>query len=105
MPRGRAVPRYCAVCGQHFPSPAVAVRHRFKGAANVPMTAFASLVLGITALVPILGWPLGVAAIVLGVSAHRKIARSQGRLGGAGVATAGIVFGGISCVLHSMVCL
>ena len=54
--------------------------------------ATASLVFGILGFVilPLIG---GIAAIVLGFSAKRKIRESGGRLGGDGMATAGIVLG------------
>lgn len=54
--------------------------------------ALASLVLGLSSLA-CLGALTGLPAIVLGALARRDIDRSEGRLGGSGVAAAGIVSG------------
>lgn len=54
--------------------------------------AIASLVLGIVSLV-VFGIILGPIAIVLGVQAKKRIAASGGQLGGAGMATAGMILG------------
>jgi hypothetical protein len=57
-----------------------------------------SLVFGIISLVGsmcYLGWIFGIVAIVLGITSKRDITRSQGAIGGAGMAIAGIVTGSI----------
>ncbi len=64
--------------------------------------AIAAMVLGILCLVGtlcFLGVPLGVPALVLGVMAHRDIRRSDGMLGGGGMATAGIVLGSLGSLV------
>lgn len=64
--------------------------------------AVAALVLGILCLVGTfcwLGMPLGVPAVVLGALALRDIRRSDGMLGGSGLAIAGIVMGAVGSLL------
>ncbi|HEY1955565.1 MAG TPA: DUF4190 domain-containing protein [Polyangiaceae bacterium] len=61
--------------------------------------AIASLVTGIVGLFPgcccvVLGIPLSVGALVMGLVAMSQINRSQGRQGGRGLAIAGAVLGG-----------
>lgn len=51
--------------------------------------AVASLVLGILWL----GWTGSILAVIFGHIAHRDIRRSGGHVGGAGMATAGLVLG------------
>ncbi|CAN5408948.1 hypothetical protein BH09MYX1_BH09MYX1_63600 [soil metagenome] len=60
--------------------------------------AVISLVLGILSIVCCFGILTGIPAIILGVLARRDIARSQGALGGEGMAIGGIVTGGIAVV-------
>lgn len=60
--------------------------------------AIAALVVGVIGVVAILGFGaaavlLGVAAIVLGVLARRRIGESRGALAGGGLATAGWILG------------
>lgn len=66
--------------------------------------AVTALVLGIVCLVGTPCWmgvPLGVPAIILGALAHRDIRRSDGMVGGAGMATTGIVLGSIGSLLFA----
>ena len=61
--------------------------------------AIASLILGIVALVVCIVGPLaGIPALILGIVALSKIGGSGGRLGGKGLAIAGIVTGGLGTV-------
>jgi hypothetical protein len=60
--------------------------------------AVISLVLGIVSIVCCTGILTGVPAIILGALARRDIARSQGTVGGEGMAIGGIVTGGIAVV-------
>jgi hypothetical protein len=66
--------------------------------------AVASLLLGIGGLtiLPLLG---SIAAIILGYMARSEIRRSPGRVGGEGVATAGIVLGWISVGVSVLIIL
>jgi hypothetical protein len=58
-----------------------------------------ALLIGVLALVCFGAGPvLGTVAVVLGVLAKKQIARSGGRVGGAAMATAGMVAGGLSVV-------
>jgi len=66
-------------------------------ASRTSQKATASLVCGIVGFV-CFGFILGVVAIILGVYARRDIEGSAGRLGGGGLATAGIVLGVIDIV-------
>ena len=59
--------------------------------------ATTSLVLGICSLV-VCGLFLGIPAMIVGRQAKREIRESQGRLGGAGLATAGFVTGLIGTI-------
>jgi hypothetical protein len=64
--------------------------------------AITALVLGILCLVGTFCWmgvPLGVPAIILGALALRDIRRSDGMLGGGGMAIAGIVMGSIGALV------
>jgi hypothetical protein len=64
--------------------------------------AVAALVLGIVCLVGALCWlglPLGVPAVILGVLSLRDIRRSDGLLGGSGMAIAGIVMGAVGSLI------
>jgi len=73
------------------------------GQYNVPPVApnsskaTTSLVLGICSLV-VCGLFLGIPAMIVGRQAKREIRESQGRLGGAGLATAGFVTGLIGTI-------
>ena len=60
--------------------------------------AVISLVLGILSIVCCFGILTGIPAIILGVLSRRDIAKSQGALGGEGMAIGGIVTGGIAVV-------
>lgn len=93
-PRG-APPRFCPTCGQKLPRP---VRHEFAPVERPPATAVAALVLGIFGFIPVCGGPLGVGAVVLGLSARGTIKAAGGRIGGIGIATVGMVLGLIATV-------
>ncbi|MDN4160490.1 DUF4190 domain-containing protein [Nocardioides abyssi] len=66
-----------------------------------PGQATTALVLGVLSLT-CFGFLTGVPAMVLGKSAEREITRSGGRLGGAGVATAGFVTGLVGTILSTI---
>lgn len=104
LPRGGRAPRYCAVCGAYLDDRSAPVRHQFRSAERVWPGAIAALVLGLLALVPACGAPLGLAAIVLGLMARRHIERSGGELGGYGLAGAGLLLGVIGMILQTIVC-
>jgi hypothetical protein len=61
--------------------------------------AIASLVLGILSLVGCFGALAGIPAVILGLLAKRDIARSQGAIGGDGLALGGIITGALSTIL------
>jgi hypothetical protein len=61
--------------------------------------AIASLVLGILGLFCV-GWPAGIAAIILGRIAKREIQAGNGT--GDGMATAGFIMGIISVVIYGL---
>jgi|SRR5690348_13655383 len=77
-------------------SPAATDRARTDTSAVVSLVL---AVLSLPALVfpPLLG--LGIAAIVTGVIARRRVSASAGLLKGRGIATAGIAIGGLGAVL------
>lgn len=91
-----APPAYDASQGYAAPS-------YYAGTQPTPGKATASMVIGIVALASILLCGIGLIAapvgLFLGYSARREIAESNGRLGGSGTATAGIVMGWIGTVL------
>jgi len=67
----------------------------------------ASLVLGITSIAGlaffgILGVPLGILAIIVGRHSLKKVASSDGALGGRDLALAGIICGIVGTVLGTM---
>lgn len=97
-PRGGVPPRFCPRCGHRLPSASGPIPHRFPvTAGTVSAPAIASLVLGIISLPTPMGcFPFGLAAILLGIYARGQVESSGGRLGGHGLATAGIVLGVIS---------
>lgn len=105
-PRGGLPPRFCPRCGRQllplpqppqWQAPAPAATEGTCG------SAIAALVLGILGI-PLSCVPFGLLAIFLGIYAHGKIEESHGRLGGRGMATAGIVLGVISSGLWLAVC-
>jgi hypothetical protein len=66
--------------------------------------AIASLVTGILALFPgcccgLLGIPLSIIALVMGIVAIMQINASQGQVGGKGMAIAGTILGGVAVAL------
>ncbi|MDN4172716.1 DUF4190 domain-containing protein [Nocardioides sp. SOB77] len=69
--------------------------------APTPGQATTALVLGVLSLT-CFGFLTGVPAMILGKSAEREIAASGGRLGGAGVATAGFVTGLVGTILSAL---
>lgn len=100
-PRGGVPARYCAICGFRLRplhvevQDALATRARARG-------AVAALVLGLLACIPLCGLPFGPFAIGLGLCAKERIRQSAGRLGGNGMATAGIVLGVIMTALWGL---
>ena len=76
--------------------------HTSGPAQSTDTKAIVALVLGILSLVMTfcyLGLPLGIPAIVFGTLAHRDIRRSDGLSGGRGMATTGIVLGGLGVLM------
>ena len=64
----------------------------------------ASLVFGILSFIPMVGLIMGIAAIATGVRAKRQAEESGGRLGGSGLATAGITLGIIGVGIWTLFC-
>ena len=60
------------------------------------------MILGIIGLFPICPVVLSVIALILGLTAKNEIDRSNGQLGGSGIAMAGIVTGGIGTALYAL---
>ena len=101
----------CPHCGEPIAEAAVKCRHcqeylpghgpRRAGAKQGGNSGLAigSLVCGILSLLCCMSIVAGPAAIVLGVMARREIDRSGGRLGGRGMALAGIIMGSIGAAL------
>jgi hypothetical protein len=103
-PRGQHALLYCPNCGQRL-SPRGGVRHEFRPATHPTRAATWAFVLGWLGFVPGVGVPLGVAAVLVGVSARRRIAAAGGELGGFGLATIGLALGVCATVFQTLVCL
>jgi len=101
-PRGRSVPRFCAVCGQ----PLAATLPNFAASSPMPRPtppgASAAFILGLCGIVPVVGLALGLVAMVLGGRALRTIRTSGGQLGGEGLARAGMIIGGFCALLWTI---
>jgi hypothetical protein len=67
---------------------------------RTPGQAYAAMILGIVGLFPICPVILSVIALILGFTAKAEIERSNGQLGGSGIALAGIITGGVGAVLY-----
>jgi type IV pilus assembly protein PilA len=67
--------------------------------------AIASLVFGCLVLIPILGIPFAITAIVLGIIALNKISNNKDTLQGKGLAISGIVLGGIGIILIPIIAM
>lgn len=67
--------------------------------------AIASLVCGCLILIPLLGVILALVALTLGIVALVKISKNKETLKGQGLATAGIVLGGIGIILIPIIAL
>jgi hypothetical protein len=79
--------------------------HSYQGWVAPPRTpgqAYAAMILGIIGLFPICPVVLSVIALILGLTAKNEIDRSNGQLGGSGIAMAGIVTGGIGTALYAL---
>jgi hypothetical protein len=105
-PRGGLPPRFCPRCGTRLPGtghPAQRARGQVSEQLNGP--AVASVVFGVLGLgcMP-LGVPLGALAFFLGLYGHNQSITSGGRIGGKGVAIAGMVLGVLACILWAGVC-
>jgi type II secretory pathway pseudopilin PulG len=85
-----------------IPPPFVAPEPRLQEEGS-PGTAIASLICGILSLV--LACLTGIPAIVLGVLAIKKIGRSNGALGGRGMAIAGLVLGSVGTMITGVAIL
>ncbi len=105
-PRGGATPRFCPTCGHQFlDSPAYAGQRSDGSPQATAGGAVASLVFGILSIpIPMIGLILGIAAIAAGVRAKKRIEHSGGRLGGQGLATAGITLGIIGAGIWTLFC-
>jgi hypothetical protein len=99
-PRGGRPPRFCAVCGVPLPHVLVQVRHQFAPPERPIGLAVAALVLGTISFTPACGLPVGIVAVLLGIAARRRIARSDQALSGSGLAAVGIILGAIGAVLQ-----
>lgn len=86
------------------PPPPSATNQQAGGGSAAPTSSKAttSLVLGILSLV-CCGLLAGIPAMIIGRQASREINESKGRIGGAGLATAGFITGLIGTVLTSLV--
>jgi hypothetical protein len=104
-PRREGPACYCPVCGFRLTPLHVEVNLALTGAPKTAATAIAALVFGLLAFIPMCGVPLGLVAIGLGISAGQRISVSGGRLGGQGLAVAGIVLGVIGCLLWTLTCI
>ncbi|MGA7853010.1 MAG: DUF4190 domain-containing protein [Candidatus Acidiferrales bacterium] len=100
--------QYCSKCGTtfaatHVPSPAPAQKLAVEPPADVPTSgkAIASLICGIFTMF----FPVGIAAIILGHLSLSDIRKSAGRLGGRGIAIAGLVLGYAGIALIALILL
>jgi hypothetical protein len=66
--------------------------------------AVLSFVTGIMALLPGCGAPFALIAIIAGLTAQRRVNASAGTLTGHGLATVGVVLGGIGVLISLTVC-
>jgi hypothetical protein len=91
---------FCGACGARRGGAGISTSIR-AAPGETSGKAIASLILGITGFVilPIVG---SILAIIFGVSAKREIESRTG-LGGNGMATAGIVLGGIGIAIAALV--
>jgi hypothetical protein len=104
-PRDGLPLHFCPRCGRRAEGvPAPAPRPVTVASEGISGWGIAALVVGIVGLLTPCGIPVGLAAIFMGVHARMKIEASRGRLGGGGMATAGIVLGAIDCALWAVVC-
>lgn len=67
--------------------------------------AIASLIFGCLVLIPILGIPFAITAIILGIIAVNKISNNKDTLKGKGLAISGIVLGGIGIILIPIIAM
>jgi Tfp pilus assembly protein PilE len=89
--------KFCSQCGATVVERGAApIRY-----ASVP--AILSLAFGILTLLPFLGIPLGIAAIVLGIVALRRIALWPEKLTGQGLAIAGIIVASVLIVVKVII--
>ena len=107
QPHGRT--KECPFCGEMIRTKTIRCRHcseylprsrRFRRRPRTCGSATASLICGILsfALCPL----FGIAAILTGISAKGQIRASRAKLTGEGLATAGIVLGGINLAIYGM---
>jgi hypothetical protein len=72
---------------------------------RTPGQAYAAMILGIIGLFPLCPVILSVIALILGFTAKNEIDRSNGQLGGSGIAMAGIVTGAIGTAFYLLIFL
>ena len=102
----------CPNCGEPIAEAAIKCRHcqeylpghQAPGATQQRTSGMAigSLVCGILALTCCMSVVAGPAGIVLGVMARREIERSGGRIGGSGMALAGIIMGSLGAAIGAL---
>ncbi|MFL6155512.1 MAG: DUF4190 domain-containing protein [Marmoricola sp.] len=86
--------------GYPYPGYGAFVAPNHPKATTALVLGLVSLIGGFMCLIPVLASPF---AWVIGVKARREISRSNGQLGGHGMATAGMVLGIIGTVLLALV--
>jgi hypothetical protein len=93
-PRGGEPPRFCAVCGCPLPAGPISAVPDLAGLARFPLLPAAAVLIGLLALLPFCGFPLGVLAIGLGAAGrrHRRLRGQPSRLAEV-LARIAIVFG------------
>lgn len=112
---------YCTKCGEkneenyykcircdsllHTSQPQYAVDNSLSGfipAKNIP--ALVGYYLGVFSLIPVLGMPLGITAVILGILGINRV-KANPSVKGKNHALTGIVLGGLSTLIHTILIL